>query len=490
MTRRTGRQEPTFQTSVQYVYTDGPEAVAMFRDYGIDFIPAQELELSAMLARDADGRPAAITVGLSRPRQNGKSYGALYYSAWMAAVEGRNVLYSAHNGKTVRKFFKQLCVLFDSPAKYPDWYSQVDKIVKVKGEEGIYLRNGAYIEFSTRTNGGARGGTYSVIIIDEAQELTDVQLEALLPTASATGDIPQIIYIGTPPNEACHGTVFRRFHTQAHSGNPGSLWWMEWGVDDLPPADATESQLIDLAYETNPMLGYRMYERSIRNEIESMSREGYARERLNWWSPDIAGYERVVKPSTWAKCATDHPLKVGKVAYGVKYSPDGTRAAVCAARMSRTDPEAPVHVELVRLGDITHGARWIGDFLLPRAEVASCYWADGKGRADNLEKRLRQDGAPKLYCHTCGTRDVISAAGAFQEGVNAHAITHFSQQSLTDSVTLSCRRQIGDKYSGGFSFGSVDGIADSTVAEAAALAYQAVRTSYRDPEDVEEVVSW
>ena len=487
---RTGRQEPTFQTPVPYVYTDGPEAVATFRSYGVDFIPAQELELSAMLARDAGNRPAAVTIGISRPRQNGKSYGALYYSAWMAAVEGKNVLYSAHNGKTVRKFFKQLAVLFDSPTKYPDWYAQVERITRKTGEEGIYLRSGAYIEFATRTNGGARGGSYSIIIIDEAQELTDVQLDALLPTASATGDVPQIIYIGTPPNDACPGTVFKRLHSQVHGGESKGVWWMEWGVDELPPADATPAQLLDIAYDCNPMLGYRMVERTVENEISSMSREGFAHERLNWWSPDVGGYERVVKASSWAKCATTTPPRDGKVAYGVKFSPDGTRAALCAALQVRDDPEAPVHVELVRLADITHGTRWISDFLSAREAVASCYWADGKGRADNLEKVLRAGGASKLYCHTCGTKDVTGAASAFQEAVNARAVTHFSQQTLTDSVTLSARRQIGDKWGGGFSFGSVDGVADSTSAEAAALAYQAVRTSWRDPGDDEEVVSW
>ena len=54
-------------------------------------------------------------------------------------------------------------------------------------EQGIYFDNDAYIEFSTRTDGGARGGSYQVVVIDEAQELTETQLDALLPTASATG---------------------------------------------------------------------------------------------------------------------------------------------------------------------------------------------------------------------------------------------------------------------------------------------------------------
>lgn len=487
---RRGRQEPTFETPVKYTYTDGPECSAMFREYGYSLIPAQERELDAMLARDADGKPAAITVGISRPRQNGKSYGAKLYSAWMSAVEGRNVLYSAHNGKTVRKFFKDLLVLFDSPDLHPDWAALTSNIVRQKGEEGIYLHNGAYIEFSTRTNGGARGGSYSVVVIDEAQELTDAQLDALLPTVSATNDIPQIIYVGTPPNETCPGTVFRRIHDTAHTNPSQDTWWLEWSVDEIPPKDATRAQLLDLAYSTNPMLGYRIKERVVLNEIDNISREGFARERLNWWSPEMDGYEHVVKKSSWAKCLTDRPITVGKVAYGVKFSPDGKHVALAAARKDRTDADAPVHVELVMFEDASHGVRRIDDFLMQRVDIASCFWADGKGRADNLVGRMLSDGAPRLYCHLCNLKDMVAAVSAFQDGVNSGAITHFGQEYLTQSVTLSAKRRIGDKYSGGFGFGSVNGVADSTAAEAAALAYQAVRTSFRDPEDEQVVVSW
>lgn len=487
---RRGRQEPTFETPVKYTYTDGPECAAMFKEYGYSLIPAQERELDVMLARDAEGKPAAITIGISRPRQNGKSYGGKLYSAWMAAVEGKNVLYSAHNGRTVRKFFKDLLVLFDSPDLYPDWAALVASVVKQKGEEGIYLHNGAYIEFSTRTNGGARGGSYSVVVIDEAQELTDAQLDALLPTVSATNDIPQTIYIGTPPNETCPGTVFRRIHDVAHSSAVTDTWWLEWSVDEFPPTSATRAQLLDLAYETNPMLGYRIKERVVLNEIEHMAHDGFARERLNWWSPEMDGYEHVVKKSSWAKCRTDHPLTVGKSAFGVKFSPDGKHFALAAARMDREDPDAPIHVELVMYESTASGTRALDEFLAQRHETASCFWADGKGRADNLVSRVLAMGAPRLYCHQCNLKDMVSAVSAFQDAVNAGSITHFDQEQLTESVTLSAKRRIGDKYSGGFGFGSVADVADSTAAEAAALAYQAVRTSFRDPGNEQVVMSW
>lgn len=490
--RRYGRQEPTFEVSVPYAYTDGPECVAMFRDYGIDFIPAQEHQMDAMLARDADGEPAALTVGISESRQNGKSFGSRFYASWMAIIEGKNTLYSAHNGKVVRKFFMDLLTIFDSPERYPDLASMVTKIVRQKGEEGIYFDNGAYIEFSTRTDGGARGGSYQVIVIDEAQELTETQLDALLPTASASGSLPQLIYVGTPPNERCPGTVFKRMHDNVHAGTSKDTWWMEWSVENLPPENATRSQLLEMAYETNPMLGYRIVERTVLNEIDSMSHLGFARERLNWWTPDAVGYERVVTQSAWDACSTTAPLKEGKVAFGIKFSPDGSRIAVCAARKSRTDQDAPIHVELVMYRDATHGMGWLYDFLLPRAETASCFWVDGKGRASNVVMNMKAQGAPSLYCHEVSAAEYVASCSAFQDAVNSRSLTHFDQKTLNSSATKSSKRRIGDKYSGSFGFGNVpiDPEVDPTPVEAAAIAYQAVRSTFRDPDNESEVTSW
>ena len=70
---RHGRQEPTFEKIGTYAYSDGEAVAEMFiEDGGATFYPAQEYELVIMLARNEDGSPAALTIGISKPRQNGK----------------------------------------------------------------------------------------------------------------------------------------------------------------------------------------------------------------------------------------------------------------------------------------------------------------------------------------------------------------------------------------------------------------------------------
>lgn len=116
----TGRQEPTFEVVGEWQETNGGEAVALFESYGFRLDCAQRREMDIYLAR-IDGKPAAVTVGLSIPRQNGKSYAARWYAIWCAAILGLVVLYSAHNGDTITEFFTMVTNIFEDEENYPDF---------------------------------------------------------------------------------------------------------------------------------------------------------------------------------------------------------------------------------------------------------------------------------------------------------------------------------------------------------------------------------
>ena len=482
---RYGRQQPTFERVGEYDHTDGPEAADVFAAYGVDFIPAQRHEFDLMLAKREDGFPAATSISISRPRQNGKSFAACYYSAWMCAVEGWNVCYTAHNGGTVTKFFRRLCQLFEDEAN-ADWHALLDHTYKQPGREGIYLNSGAYIEFAVRTN-GARGGTYDLLIVDEAQEYTSDQQNAIKPTISATGHPPQTIYIGTPAYPGCHGTIFKRNHQRAHN-DIGGGWWLEWAIQKLPKEDAGPELLLEYAYDTNPMLGRLITEEAVLDEIDDMDFDGLCRERLGWWMPDDGGYEHAISADAWNDCATDAPPdpKDGKVAYGVKFAPDGTHAAVAVAVAVEGKP---VHVELVSVRSTAHGMGWVPKLLAPMKDDACCYLADGKGVAENMELQLRKAGLPRLFCRTASTRDVIQADARLMDLIRSGGMTHFGQQELTDSAIGASKRVIGNKQNAAYGFGEAPDV-DPAPIEAAALAVHAVLTTLRNPRKKQKVVSF
>lgn len=472
MARRLGGQEPTFSTVGEWASTRGADAVAMFEEYGRRYYGSQKLEMDVFFARDADGSIASLTVGITKPRQNGKSFAARDYALWMAFVEHMNVLYTAHRGGTVRKMFKEMCDFIEMNKDFKD---EVDYIYKAGGYEGIYLNDGTYIEFQTRTNSGARGGTYRVIVVDEAQELTSVQQDAILPTASAAGEIdegesvPQVIYIGTVPGPECNGTVFRGMHDKAHAGE-SDTWWLEWGAagDSIEDVDIDD---VDLWYACNPAMGRRMSERTVRNEHDTMTRDGFARERLGWWSPTAGLPDFAIVANKFEALAVDNAPTDGKCAYGVKFAPDGSEVSLAAARI---DGDA-VYVEQIRREPMALGLGWLAEWIASRKSAGCCCVIDGKSGAQALVDKLGT--MPVNYIVTPSAAQVIAACTTMVDRVNEGTLEWFRPQAdLLDSAVTSTRRKIGP--AGGWGFGGENPIP----VEAASLALWGVLNSKRNPE--------
>lgn len=488
---KTGRQEPTFSVTGDYAYSYGAEVVDMFEDEGgASFYPSQRYELELMLARNKGGDPAALTIGISKPRQNGKSYAARYYAVYMGVFEHRQVLYSAHHSTTTNKMFKALCNLFESPERYPDFAADVKSVSHARGYEGIYFKDwrdddgvihdGGCIEFATRTNSGSRGGTYSVIIIDEAQEMNAEEQEAMLPVMSAASDLsdarmmPQQIFIGTPPGPTCHGTVFADMHTAAHSEEPGSVWWLEWGIDSKDPdKDIVDAKTaLAAAYETNPAMGYRIAEKTILNEFETMTISGFSRERLGWWSPVTA--ERTayaISESVWDACRSAEQKPEGKTAFGVKYSADGSAVCLCGAVIPENGPS---RISMIEYRSTASGTQWLADWLCERYSKASCVVIDGRNGVDVLIDKISDVWRMKDAIVRPSVKDVIASVGMLIEALNEKTITWYEkQEALRESAVTAIKRPI----SGGWGFGGDN----SLPVEACALAFYGAKTSKRNP---------
>ena len=485
---RRGNQKPTYSVIGDYYDSNGEEVAEVFEaEGGASFYPCQKFELTLMLAVDELGAPAATSIGISKPRQNGKSYSARNYAAYKADFEHKRVLYSAHHSATTHKMFLELLNLFENPDRYPEFTADVKYIVKARGLEGIYFKDwkdddgvmheGGCIEFQTRTNSGARGGTYSVIIIDEAQELTEDELAAILPTISAAADaddfsaMPQIIYLGTPPDDTCHGTVFKGLHDKAHLPDPPkTTWWLEWGIDDIK--DISESNVIDLAYRTNPAMGYRITERVVMNEFNSMAIDKFARERLGWWSPIAEKkMDYAIDSKVWDSCKSDELKPDGKTAYGIKFSADGSEVVLCGAVI----PEIGLpRISLIERKPTGLGTQWLADWLNVRYDKASCVVIDGRNGVDVLIDKISQIWRMKGSVLRPTAKDMIAAVGLIMDALNEGTITWYSQQTdLRESAISSTKRPIG----GGWGFGGEN----SCPIEACALAFYGAKTSKRNP---------
>lgn len=474
MCSKFGNQTPTFEVVGGYESSSGGKLAGIFERYGAKFYPCQARELELFAARDASGRYASKTISVSKPRQNGKSFSARKYAIAMGAA-GKKVLYSAHNGGTVRKMFKLIKDEIESTPQLFKRLKPKDGIYKAQGSEGVYFINGGCIEFQTRTNSGARGETYDVIIIDEAQELTYDQLDAIKPTtlASESGD-PQMIYLGTPPGPKCPGEVFADQHKAAHEGNGGGAWWMEWSVETVPDLRDRDA-VMELAYLTNPAMGYRIKEDVMLDAIDSYVNkpDSFAREYLGWWSP-IEYAKLAIDWDKWNACATDDPPKDGKVAFAIKFSIDGIFASV-AVCLIPNDGGVP-HVELIDYKNIAvDGLMELAKFAYDRRDRASIIVVDGKSCAGDFVERLGVLGMPKKAYRVTDSRDYVAATSMLVNSVRECGLTHYNDDMLNNCVKTCIKRPIGNY--GAFGFG---GELPEPV-DAVALALWGARTSKRDP---------
>ncbi len=343
-----GRQLPRLRKVPGCAWTDGPDAVEFLRAYGVDPDPWQVDVLDAWFGRNADNTYSSTSCGLSVPRQNGKNAVLEWREAVGAALCGERILHTAHEVKTSRKAFERLVSMFAESDEHPELAELVSYVRRTNGQEAIAFRNGGSVEFSARSRGAARGYTVDIVVFDEAQELTDEQMEALLPTlAAAPSGNRQFIYTGTPPGPGSPGEVFSRTRRNAWEGLDDSLCWHEWSVDRPISADTPWEEVSGLLLETNPAVGYRIDVGFCQKEYYSMSHDGFSRERLGWWS-EAFGSEKALDKRAWEECRTDAPPADGLMCCGVKFSPDGSRVALAVClRPLGPGPHMRPHVEVV-----------------------------------------------------------------------------------------------------------------------------------------------
>lgn len=466
-----GSQTPRIKVEPERIGTDGGDAAVLMAEYGMKLDEWQRVVVDCWLGHDGSNY-TMTSGGLALPRQNGKNVCLEAREFYGLVINGERILHTAHQVKTAKKSFRRLAGMF-TDKRHPEITDIVRNIRYTNGEECIELDNGGVIEFSARSRQAARGfDGISVVVFDEAQELTDDQLEAIMATLSAspTGT-RQLLYTGTPPYPNCPGTVFKRRRTACMT-DPGKRdAWHEWsveakGINDINTDDRT------LWYMCNPALGIRLTEEFTAEEYNSMSPDGFARERLGWWMPDIQTSEEYAIPvEKWNACKSDAPKPTGKTAYGVKFSADGSEVSLCGAVIPK---EGAARIELIDRRPTGLGMQWLADWLNLRSDKAACVVIDGRNGVDVLVDKISASWRFKGSVIRPRAKDVIAAVSMLTDGINEQSITWFSQQEmLTESATTSTRRPI---Y-GGWGFGGNN----AAPIEACALAFWGAKTSKRDP---------
>lgn len=454
-------QAPRLRLAPRAVKTYGDLAADFAADYGLKPDPWQQLILDDWLA-ESKGRWASLTCGLSVPRQNGKNAALEVRELFGMVGRGEKILHTAHQVKTAQKHFRRLKHFFgkkvdDPGANFPELNALVTEIRNVNGQEAIILANGGSVEIVARSQGSGRGFTVDVLVCDEAQDMSDDDLEAVMPaTSSAPLGNPQWIFTGTPPGPKANGEVFIRVRDEALAGKAKRLTWHEWSVE---VRDGEEIDLDDrtLWHAVNPALvSGRLQMDVVEGERARFSADGFARERLGMW--DKAVSKAVIDSVVWRNHGDAESQVLDPVAIALDVAPMNATASLAVAG-ERADGRK--HVEVVKN---QRGTAWVVDALVKLNENDPCIIAlDPAGGAGALLPAIEAAG---LEVHKVSAREMAQACVGFHQAFTEGDAVHIEQPILTAALGAASKRDLA----GLFAWNRKDANTDITPLVSATLA--------------------
>ena len=414
--RRVGAQRPRVELVPACHYSAGDEAVELAAIAGLQLDEWQQNVLVGSLGERRDGKWSAFEVGLIVPRQNGK--GSVLEARELAGLflfNEKLIIHSAHEFKTAAEAFTRILGLVQNT---PELDAQVAKVTTAHGSEGIELKNGNRLKFLARSAGSGRGFSADLIILDEAYNLPQSAMAAMLPTMAAKSldGNPQIWYTssaGMPSSEVLAGVRDRGM-------NPDSsrLAYFEWSTpDDIDKTDR------DFWYLANPGLGMRMSEEHVASEVEAMGDEEFKRERLGIWAR-LGGESEFPE---WVS-VKDSGSKPGAVkAFGIDVPPSRDSAVISVASFR---PDGKKHVEVI---EQALGTSWVPAFiagLKDRHDPVAIVAVAGSAAA-SLEPELKRAGVRLMLV---SMKQYAEACGLFMDDMRADGIRHIGQEHLDSAV--------------------------------------------------------
>jgi hypothetical protein len=391
--------------------------------FGVKLDPWQELVLKAAMGERSDGTWAAKQVGVSAPRQNGKSQLIVARALAGALLFGETkIVISAHSQDTARETFAKFLELRDSS---PALDARIDKVMSALNREFIRFENGAVIQFKARTFSGTRGFSSDCLLLDEAQILGMPAWVSINSTMSARPN-PQIWLLGTPPTPEDNGEVFTSIRSAAHGGKSQTLAWLEWAAD---PTD--DPALEETRAKANPAWWTRINHEVVQGEFETYPPERFALDRLGQWANDEGA--AAIMPN-WAECAsTGDPGQPAAIGIAVSIDRAWTSIGVASG------------------GDVPHvgshsrdrGVAWVvAEAKRIQAQHGVQVIVDGKGPAESLIDQLREAG---VVVTVASTEDYLQACADLFDRVQSGEVEHGDYDDLNDAVAVATWRNVGDR---------------------------------------------
>lgn len=411
----------------------GQEAVELAASAGLILDPWQCDVVESALGERADGRWAAREVGLIVPRQNGK--GSILEAVELAGLflfDEELILHSAHEFKTAGEAYLRIRTLIQQT---PDLDCRVKTFHNAHGSEGVELKNGHRLRFVARTGGSGRGFSGDRIILDEAYNLSDKAISALMPTMAARPN-PQIWYTSSAPLVDDSSKVLRRLCKRGREGSP-TLDYHEFCVPDDADLDDPEAWA-----QANPGFPHRIDRDTIEMERGAMLADDFARERLGIWTDPADNVNQVLPALEWDLCRDSESGIDGDPCFALEVSEDQQWS--CFAAAGRSTLGGFIHGEIVQY---SAGTGWV----VARAVALKAKWG---GKLAIAKSSPAAALIPELYAagfreediDIVSTEDHARACGQLLNDVLDGRFRHRDQPALDVAVRGAVKRDVGDVW--------------------------------------------
>jgi phage terminase large subunit-like protein len=386
----------------------------------------QDQALEAVMGERSDGRWASKYVGLSVPRQNGKSQ--LIVARALAGIllfEEKSIIISAHETDTAREVWKRLIdVVEDNPTLEGRVTGRMDAI----NREFLSFGKGKdrqTVKLKARRQSGTRGFSCDCLLLDEGQILGKRQWGSINPTMSARPN-PQLWLFGTPPTEDDDAFAFTRIRESAARGKARHAW-LEWSAE-------ADDDFDDPAVwaKANPSFGVRISEEACADDRAAMDDDQFAMERLGIWQDRIIRND-AFGPEAWESSAEPGVTPDRVAAIGLAVSYDRDFASICA-----TDGTA------IGLAERRDGAGW----LVPEArriqDKYGCVVAiSGSGPGSDLIPALEAAG---VRLSIARSNDAADACAQLFDAIREGRAKHPDHPALNAAVAGARKRLRDDRW--------------------------------------------
>ena len=390
---------------------------------GVPLDEWQEQVLEATMGERSNGKWASKYVGLSVPRQNGKSQIIMARALAGVLLFGeRKIIISAHATDTAREVWQRIIDVIESN---PWLEKRVTGRMNAIARESLTFDAGLdakTIQLKARTLTGSRGFSADCLLLDEAQILGKSAWGSINPTVSARPN-PQVWLFGTPPTDEDDPFAFNRVR-ESSIARKARHAWLEWSAS---PDDDFDSP--DVWASANPAYGVRISREAIEDDRAAMDDGQFARERLGIWPSEQDITEMAVAKDLWKRQTIPVEQASGSwplAAIGVDMDAEGWTWVTMVARK----PDG-LHVELLPNDLLAGGIQEAVEWLRKRARRRIPVVMPADSGATVLEAPLL---AAKAKVYRLNVAESAQAAAGLVAALKDGTLTHLDDETLIESV--------------------------------------------------------